>query len=175
MVESGRVTLPDDDAVAELYLSCAARLAAEGFEHYEISNFALPGCRSRHNMRYWQRSEYLGIGAAAHSFFDGTRRYFTADTAAFLDSADGSEIGWETDDPADPIEETLILALRLADGLDLTAFSALAGESAAGKIGSGLEKLIHSGHARRTAQGYALTAEGWLVSNTILSDLLLLL
>ncbi len=175
MVESGRVTLPDDDAVAELYLSCAARLAAEGFEHYEISNFALPGCRSRHNMRYWQRSDYLGIGAAAHSFFGGTRRYFPADTATFLDLADGSGIGWETDDPADPIEETMILALRTADGLDLAAFSALAGETTTKKIGEALEKFTKSGHARRTAQGYALTAEGWLVSNAILSDLLLLL
>lgn len=175
MVETGRVTLPDDDAIAELYLSCAARLAAEGFEHYEISNFALPGCRSRHNMRYWQRSDYLGIGAAAHSFFGGTRRYFPADTAAFLDLADGSAIGWETDDPADPTEETLILALRTADGLDLAAFSALAGEATAEQIGEALEKFTKSGHARRTAQGYALTAEGWLVSNAILSDLLLLL
>ena len=175
MVESGRVSLPDDEAVADLYLACAARLAAEGFEHYEISNFALPGCRSRHNMRYWQRSEYLGIGAAAHSFFGGTRRYFPADTAAFLDLADGSGIGWETDDPADPIEETLILALRTADGLDLAAFSALAGKTTAEKIGKSLEMFTKSGHARRTAQGYALTAEGWLVSNAILSDLLLLL
>ncbi len=175
MVESGRVALPDDEAVADLYLACAARLTSEGFEHYEISNFALPGCRSRHNMRYWQRSDYLGIGAAAHSFFNGTRRYFPADTAAFLDLADGSGIGWETDDPADPIEETLILALRTADGLDLAAFSALAGEATAEKIGKSLETFTKSGHARRTAQGYALTAEGWLVSNAILSDLLLLL
>ena len=113
--------------------------------------------------------------SAALSFFDGTRRYFTADTAAFLDSANGSEIGWETDDPADPIEETLILALRTADGLDLTAFSALAGKTATGKIGTHLDKLIPCGLACRTAHGYALTAEGVLVSNTILSDLLLLL
>ena len=175
MVDAGRVTLPDDEEVAELYLACAETLVRRGFEHYEISNFARPGYRSRHNMRYWQRAEYLGFGPAAHSFFGGDRFYFPADTQCFVDSVRVGRLNQIADDPADPIEETLILALRLADGLDLAAFAALAGQETAEKIGACLEKFTQSGHARRTARGFALTAEGWLVSNSILSDLLLLL
>ena len=173
MVESGRVSLPDDEAVAEWYLTTAETLVREGFEHYEISNFALPGYRSRHNMRYWQRAEYLGFGPAAHSFFAEERRYFAADIQAFVQNAHMGTLDWILDDPADPIEETLILSLRTADGLDLAALATLTGEQTAAQIGQDLARLIPGGHVRQTAAGYALTAQGMLVSNTILSDLLL--
>ena len=175
MVESGKVTLPDDDAVAEMYLDCAARLVREGFEHYEISNFALPGCRSRHNMRYWQRKEYLGLGPAAHSFFGGERFFFPADTPGFIAAASENRLCRVVDDPADPIEETLMLSLRLSDGLDLAAFAALTDAETAARIEKVLERFVPTGHVCKSAAGYALTAEGMLVSNTVLTELLLAL
>ena len=61
-------TIPSDDAQTEFYEFACARLAAAGYDHYEISNWALPNCRSRHNLKYWQREPYLGLGAGAHSF-----------------------------------------------------------------------------------------------------------
>ena len=60
--------LPDDDAMAAFYELACERLPHEGYEHYEISNWALPGFRSRHNLKYWRRAPYLGFGAGAHSF-----------------------------------------------------------------------------------------------------------
>ncbi len=76
--------LPDDDAMAAFYEAACARLEAVGYEHYEISNWARPGFRSRHNIKYWRREPYLGVGAGAHSF-DGRRRWANAhDPSAYV-------------------------------------------------------------------------------------------
>lgn len=167
--------LPGDESVAETYLACCERLAAEGFVQYEISNFARPGFCSRHNLRYWRRGEYLGIGAAAHSFFGGRRRFFPPDAAEFAALAAAEEIGWTDDEPSDAAEEALILSLRMAEGCSLAELEALAGARAAREIGKKLGGLIESGHAAQTPAGYALTPKGMLVSNAILSELLLVL
>src|SRR5580704_11178599 len=65
--------IPTDDAMAEFYESACARLAGVGYDHYEISNWAQRGRRSRHNLKYWRREPYLGLGAGAHSFDCRTR------------------------------------------------------------------------------------------------------
>lgn len=175
LAAAGRVTLPDDELVAEAYLACCERLAAEGLAQYEISNFARPGFSSRHNLRYWRRGEYLGIGAAAHSFFGGRRRFFPPDAAAFAALAAEKGIGWTDDEPSDAAEEALILSLRMAGGCSLAEMERLAGGRAAREIGKRLGRLTESGHALKTPAGYALTPRGMLVSNAILSDLLLAL
>lgn len=171
----GRVELPDDDLVAEMYLACCERLAAEGLRQYEISNFAREGFRSRHNLRYWRLGEYLGVGAAAHSFFGGRRRFFPPDAAAFAALAAGEDIGWTDDEPSDAAEEALILSLRTADGYSSAEMERLAGARAAREIGKKLGRFAESGHALQTPSGFALTPKGMLVSNAILSDLLLCL
>lgn len=74
----GELTLPDEDATCELYLAACEELEKRGFMQYEISNFAEPGYESRHNLKYWDCGEYLGIGPAAHSFIDGRRFFFRA-------------------------------------------------------------------------------------------------
>lgn len=173
-VERGRVCLPDDDQTADCYLDCCERLKTAGLAQYEISNFAQPGKESRHNLRYWQRGEYLGIGAAAHSFLNGVRRFFPADLQTFQRRAQSPEIGWVEDEPVNPAEETLMLSLRTTAGCRMAELSRLAGEASAGAIGQALERLIPTGLVVRTADGYALTPPGMLVSNTILSDLFLL-
>lgn len=172
-VAAGRIRVADDDEMAERYLAVCDRLAAEGYEHYEISNFARPGCRSRHNLRYWRRQEYLGIGPAAHSFFEGRRRWFPADTAEFVRLASGPDVGWTSDDPSDAGEEYLILSLRLSDGWDPAEQTRLSGSGKAAAAETYLQTLVAPGYVRRTANGFALTDRGMLVSNTILSDLLL--
>ncbi len=78
--------IPSDDAMAESYESACARLADAGYEHYEISNWGLPGFRSRHNLKYWRREPYIGLGAGAHSF-DGARRWSNVhDSAKYVAS-----------------------------------------------------------------------------------------
>ena len=106
---------PDEDETAELYLRAVSELTAHGFEQYEISNFAKKGFESRHNLKYWRRDEYLGIGAAAHSFCGGKRFAVPRDAGAFIAAEEQpTEI---TDGAPDETQERIMLGLRLAEGI----------------------------------------------------------
>ena len=114
--------IPPDDAIAEFYESSCARLAAAGYEHYEISNWALPGRRSQHNLKYWRREPYLGFGAGAHSF-DGTTRWANVhDSARYVACIEQGISPREQIEPVTPehaLEEEFFLGLRQLDGIDL--------------------------------------------------------
>jgi oxygen-independent coproporphyrinogen-3 oxidase len=114
--------VPTDDAMAESYESARARLAAAGYEHYEISNWGLPGFRSRHNLKYWRRDPYMGLGAGAHSF-DGARRWSNVhDSAKYVASIEGSVSPREMIEPVtqqQALDEELFLGLRQLEGIDL--------------------------------------------------------
>lgn len=107
--------IPDEDEAAELYLSAVDMLAEHGFMQYEISNFAKKGFESRHNLIYWRREEYLGIGPAAHSFYNGKRFAVPRDIQKFIGSPSQEEI--ITDDSPDEAEEHIMLGLRLSEGI----------------------------------------------------------
>jgi oxygen-independent coproporphyrinogen III oxidase len=114
--------IPGDDSIAEFYDSACVRLAAAGYEHYEISNWALPGMRSRHNLKYWQRQPYLGFGAGAHSF-DGVKRWSnvhdSAQYVAGIERGTSPREQIETVTLAQALEEELFLGLRQLEGVDL--------------------------------------------------------
>lgn len=113
--------VPDDDLAASFYEIVVNELHAHGYARYEVSNFALPGYECRHNMKYWRREEYKGFGIAAHSFVNN---YRTENTRA-LDYLDGvTVISSQYIDPygTEAAEETLMLALRTAEGLDFAAY-----------------------------------------------------
>jgi oxygen-independent coproporphyrinogen-3 oxidase len=114
--------LPEDDAMAGFYERACARLAAAGYVHYEISNWALPGFESRHNLKYWQRQPYCGFGAGAHSF-NGSQRWANAhDPAAYVAAIDQNRFPIEqlADVSRDAaLEEELFLGLRQLAGIDL--------------------------------------------------------
>lgn len=92
--------LPDEDSEADMYFDGIRYLEAKGFRHYEISNFALPGYECRHNLKYWNCDEYLGLGCAAHSYFRNLRFSFKRDIPLFIDAmeADVSHGGTLTGD-----------------------------------------------------------------------------
>jgi oxygen-independent coproporphyrinogen-3 oxidase len=114
--------IPTGDAMAELYETACARLAAEGYDHYEISNWGLPGFPSHHNLKYWRREPYLGFGAGAHSF-DGSARWANVhDPARYLaclerDTSAREQIEHLT--PAQALDEEFFLGLRQLEGIDL--------------------------------------------------------
>jgi oxygen-independent coproporphyrinogen-3 oxidase len=114
--------IPSDDAMAESYESGCARLAAAGYEHYEISNWALPGFRSRHNLKYWRREPYIGLGAGAHSF-DGARRWSNVhDSAKYVTCIESGVSPREQLEPVtlqQALDEELFLGLRQLEGIDL--------------------------------------------------------
>lgn len=106
-VGQGRVTLPDEEETVRQYHALHDMLVSKCFEQYEVSNYARPGYRSRHNSRYWSRTPYLGLGPGAHSF-DGTHRMWN--------NPDGT-VGSETLTAADAYNELLMTAMRTTDGL----------------------------------------------------------
>jgi oxygen-independent coproporphyrinogen-3 oxidase len=120
-MQSGECRIPDEDAVADWYLQTLDFLQGHGYAQYEISNFALPGCECRHNLKYWLREPVLAFGAAGHSH-DGTARYANVSSLEkYLSRVeDGrSPVEWrESLGAGRAFEETLFLGLRLSCGLD---------------------------------------------------------
>jgi oxygen-independent coproporphyrinogen-3 oxidase len=131
LVAAGRMSPPDDDLLADRYETACAALAAAGYAHYEVSNWArglgdaaapwLPAHASRHNLTYWRRGRYLGLGAGAHEFDGATRRWNLAGVPAYLAAVRAGRrptAGQERLDAAEARFEALALRLRTADGLD---------------------------------------------------------
>ena len=121
-VAEGRETLADEDLYATEYLQAAELLTAAGYLHYEVSNFARPGCESRHNAAYWSGAPYLGLGPGAHSFLPPRRFWNTRDFATYAKRvlAEGHALdGEESVDGAAAELERSWLGLRTAGGLEL--------------------------------------------------------
>ena len=161
MTEMGREApvLPDDDAQADTYLALCRVLSQHGFEHYEISNFALPGFRSRHNSKYWDLSEYIGLGPGAHSLFDGRRFAFPRDIAAFTDGTAAVRNEEEVPD-FEQQNEYLMLELRDLEEryhVDPAPYEAV------------FRALAKPGLTELNGTCWHLTDAGFLVSNSIIN------
>jgi oxygen-independent coproporphyrinogen-3 oxidase len=185
-VARGRVAAPDPDLQAEHYEWTQDRLAAAGYEHYEISNWAVPGHRCRHNLVYWQNREYLGLGAGAHSFLNGLRfsnvllpnRYLELVAESAAQPADAARTmrhiaGVESITPALAMTDTMILGLRLVDGVGHDDFLARHGVAIDDAYGALLDEFDGYGLVERTPTHVRLTRRGRLLSNELFQRLLL--
>jgi len=163
--------LPDEECTRSMYLDMVARLSGAGLRQYEISNFARVGYESRHNLKYWNMDPYLGFGPAAYSDFGGVRFGNGRDTEAYIR---GEEILAECERPSDTerMNEYVMLRMRLAKGVSLSELGARFGEDAAKRMREALAKYKTGGFVRETKDGFAFTPKGFLVSNTVLSDVL---
>lgn len=162
-----RMMLPDDELMAELYLYTSELLEENGFFRYEISNFSKSGYECKHNLKYWRCEEYLGIGAAAHSYLNGVRFCTDRDIEKFI-SSDVQETV-VTDEKCGDFEELAMLKLRLAEGLSFEEASCF------GTMKNELLKrikLIPEEYLDISETGIALTAKGALVSNTIIAKII---
>lgn len=125
--DMGKLDLPDEDQVEQMYDYMVRVLPEHGYARYEISNFARPGFASRHNMSYWQDVPYVGLGAAAHSYYNGHRLANLQDIAAYIAKLQkGEAVSFEEEiiTPEILMEEFCFLALRTTKGIDKAAFSA---------------------------------------------------
>ena len=162
--------LPDEDAAVDLYLAAFERMEHHGYRQYEISNAALPGRESRHNLTYWLSQPYLGIGPAASSCIGGKRFTYPRDTAYFLAGGDPVE------DPCDgaPVgsaEEYALLRLRLTDGLSAADFHTRFGTPLPAEWLTRAAQLPAS-LVVADADGIRLTRDGFLLSNTLISRII---
>ena len=167
--------VPSDDLIAEMYLEAAGFLAARELTQYEISNFARPEAESLHNLKYWQRKAYLGLGLDAHSMLrnqsGASVRFATTDELEpFLKSA-----AWDnphTLSSEEELEEAWFLGLRLNRGIDLAALRKEFGEQAIGSLCPTLDALEKDDFIERATDTVNLTERGRLLSNNVFEQFL---
>jgi len=171
--------LPDDDLAADMFEMADNLLTAGGYEHYEIANYARPGCRSRHNSGYWRRDGYLGLGMGAHSFlldgeygirFGNTTEpdeYGAAIARGELPRRDITPLSRE-----DALAEFMFLGLRMAEGVSLSDFRQAFGVDIWQIFGKALEELLAQELLQGDNNRLALTRRGMLLSNRVFSRFL---
>src|SRR2546421_8894596 len=171
----GRITPGDEDLCADMYEYADERLQAEGYENYEISNWALPGHQSQHNLTYWRNLPYLGMGAGAHSFF-GRRRFSTVlnpqEYIRLLNRQQRPEAESETIEPAQEMSETAFLGLRTAMGLHLPTFEQRFGVSFTHFAGERLRPVEEAGLLEQKEGWLRLSKRGRLLGNEVFLRLL---
>jgi oxygen-independent coproporphyrinogen III oxidase len=167
--------VPADDSIAEMYVEAAEFLNASGLPQYEISNFAARGAESRHNLKYWRRQPYLGLGLDAHSMLrdaDGRALRFatTDELGPFLSAASWTQPQGLTRD--EEMEEAWFLGLRLNAGVNLRAMRAEFGEAAVAQFDSVLAGLASEGLIKAAEDRIRLTLQGRLLSNEVFARFL---
>ena len=164
----GAADVPCEDLILDLYLGAVERLAAIGFERYEVSNFARCGKRSRHNLRYWTLQPYLGFGSDAHSF-DGCRRWSNVPTAPEyvqrMKAAGTARAALEELGPEQLLDDKVLTGLRTRAGVRLDS-------SEWRRLGPRAEPLLERGWLVANGRSLRLTDRGLLFADEAIADLL---
>lgn len=164
---------PDDQARQFEWL--INKLAMNGYEHYEISNFAKPGFRSRHNSNYWSGNPYLGLGPAAHSFNGRSRQWNIANNGLYIQSINNNSVPAEIEllTPIQQVNEYIMTSLRTTEGLDLHKLAGLMQGMPAPSLGQAIEAYVEAGQLEKTANGIRLSQSGKLFADGIAAALFL--
>jgi oxygen-independent coproporphyrinogen-3 oxidase len=162
-IRYGASDVPSDDAIAGFYEVAVAELSRMGIERYEISNFAVPGAESVHNLKYWRREPYAGFGADAHSF-DGSLRWQNVEMAGeyVKQWRAGQNLRVESTESR-PDEERFFVGLRLIEGVETNPADWQ-------RFGAAFERLIALGMMEKTGARLRLTPRGVMVSNEIFQE-----
>jgi oxygen-independent coproporphyrinogen III oxidase len=167
----GQLALPDEEAQVAMFERADQWLTAAGYVHYEISNYALPGWRSRHNLHYWQHGQYLGFGAGAHAYRDGYRRENERLPWRYIRSiAESGKAACVSEfiDPKRHLHEGLMIGLRLEEGIDLEAFAQNYGVPLETTYAAPIAELTRAGYLQVTDGHLRLSHRGRLVADAVL-------
>ncbi len=173
--ERGEVAEVPEEQCLEMYRMLVKRLREAGYEHYEISNFALPGCHSRHNSSYWDDTPYLGLGAGAHSYDGSVRRYNPHDLHQYIDAVMVGNTAFEQEELTrwERYDERVMLGLRTARGVDAGRLRRDFGDDAWRHFVDEAQRHVEAGNLRVDADGrYVLTLDGIMLSDSIIRDLM---
>ena len=168
----------DEETERQMYYTLIDRLTAAGYEHYEISNFARPGFRSRHNSSYWNGTPYIGLGAAAHSYDIRSRSWNIADINAYIKGIERGERLFEEEllDNDTRYNDAVTVGLRTCEGIDLNAlpkkYRDYCMKNARRYLDDGLLELSVVGNL--TSPTLHLTRRGLFVSDMVMSDLMMI-
>ena len=177
-IGASKLDLPDEDEEFNMYMTACQFLESRGYRQYEISNFSKAGKMSKHNLKYWNCEEYLGLGPAAHSYFNGNRFSFIPSINQYIKGIEnmGSEVlisdGSEQITGRAMMGEYIMLRLRLADGIPLGEFRRRFGYDFEEMYADKLSQYIRGGFMTKRNDSISLTPRGMFVSNYILSDIL---
>lgn len=169
---------PEEDDEFEMYLTAIDFLASHGYMQYEISNFARSGYECKHNLKYWNCEPYLGLGPAAHSYFNGKRFSFKRDVQAYINSLELLDPQVNITDECymvsdhDRMGEYIMLQLRLCSGIDTEKFKQRFGRDFEKMYANALQVYIENGFMSKKNECYCFTPKGMYVSNYILSAML---
>ena len=173
--EEGDMDLPDGDSQADFYLAAVDQIQRAGFRQYEISNFARTGMESRHNLKYWMGREYTGFGPGAHSYLDGVRYAWPRDLAGYLEALEAGEpvamAEKETVPPREQAREYLLLRMRTMRGIEEWEYRRSFGLNFE-PISRRLEFFESHRWAEQSDHRWHFTPQGFLLSNTLIADLL---
>ena len=161
----------DEETERQMYELLMDKLTEAGYEHYEISNFARPGFRSRHNSSYWQGIPYIGLGAAAHSFDRHGRQWNVSDIRQYIEAIEHDQIPCEREilDDDTRYNDCVTVALRTSEGLDLTTLS----DRHRHHCMKEAQRFLGDGLLRLADQHLVLTRKGLFVSDMVMSALML--
>jgi putative oxygen-independent coproporphyrinogen III oxidase len=163
----------DPEKQARQFLQGIRELEAAGFEHYEISSFAKPGKRSRHNSSYWQSKKYLGLGPSAHSFDGASRQWNISNNALYIKSLISGELCFESEKllPRDLLNEYIMTSLRTTEGLDLEHVVHHFGKENGNLLENNASVYVHSNQMEKRPGKLVLTKNGKLFADGIAASL----
>ncbi len=173
--QEGRIVPGDEDLCADMYEYADELLQAAGYVNYEISNWALPGHQSRHNLTYWRNLPYIGMGAGAHSFFAGKRFSNARDPQQYINTLKKQQlpvVESETIETTQEMSETAFLALRTASGLHLPTFEERFATPFASFVGNRLRIVEEAGLLEQEGGWLRLSKRGRLLGNEVFLRLL---
>ncbi|MBR7043495.1 MAG: radical SAM family heme chaperone HemW, partial [Prevotella sp.] len=169
--KSGKIAKIDEELMRKMYYRLIDRLENAGFEHYEISNFAKRGFRSRHNSSYWNETPYVGLGAAAHSYDGKTRSWNASDIEAYIAAIERGELPSESEeiDIDTRYNDLITSALRTREGIHLPSLS----EKHRKYLLENAQNALRNGFLAIDGDRIHLTRNALFISDSILSDLIL--
>ena len=174
-VKSGKTLLPSKDEEYEMSKAARERLAQMGYLRYEISNYAKPGFECLHNLHYWHNDDYLGLGLSAASSLNGLRTTNTRIMSEYIDKINAGNMAYAESEQSGGEEyafETLMLGLRLVEGVDMAGYKARHGIDIMQRLGAEIESLTSRGLADIYEGRLFLTEEGLDLQNTVLVELM---
>ncbi len=174
MIREGKTDNINPDKQSEQFLLLMQWMEDAGYEHYEISNFAKPGFRSKHNSSYWLGKKYLGIGPSAHSFNGESRQWNIANNTAYIRSLKTNILSFEKEllTEEQRMNEYIMISLRTKEGIDLSVVEKKYGKKKKEELAAAGKKYIQSGKMIITASDhFVLTREGKLFADGIAGDL----
>lgn len=166
----GRLILPDEDTDREMYHSTVEFLRKNGFEQYEISNFTKRGLECKHNLKYWNCDEYIGLGVAAHSYIENKRFCNSSDINEYITN---NKREYTLIPEEDKISEFMMLGLRKNNGVSELDFYERFGKTIQETFGEQLQKFIRLGLMKKINDSYCLTERGIDVSNSVMCEFIL--